>query len=219
MVPNQTAVIRISSRRKGPRANLNNASSRKRTESNFLRSFEPVVFCSCQCRGSGNRRVLARRFRHCRSRCISWTRKSQSGEFTALSLEKQLSRRQMFAFEGKIKDWRRALQQAFRYRYFADKAIVVMPQTCSAAALNNLDTFRQAFVGFWTFDTAFSVVREHYTPVRTRAFSAEARLKAIRMLSSKVKFQPILQIAADWSELIQDDRRWIGPSTAYQDLD
>lgn len=117
---------------------------------------------------------------------IGWTLNSAPGEFTALSLEKQLRKRKLHAFEGKLKDWRRGLQQAFRYRYFADKAIVVMPYENAAAALANLDSFRHSLVGFWTYDAATETIREHYTPTRVRAFSSEARDKAIRSLSSKV---------------------------------
>ena len=58
-------------------------------------------------------------------------------------MEKQLSRRQLFAFEAKIKDWQRALQQAFRYRYFADKSIVVMPLANAARAIDNLAVFKE----------------------------------------------------------------------------
>lgn len=117
---------------------------------------------------------------------IGWNRTKESEDFTALCLEKKLSRRHLHAFEGKLKDWRRALQQAFRYRYFADKAIVVMPAENAGAAVENLEAFRHSCVGLWTFDVATGKIREHYTPTQVRAFSIEARRKAIRSLSSKI---------------------------------
>jgi len=183
-----TGVVRLSRRGQNPRKNIGNAGTRKRTESNFLRAFERAYFARASAAGVAAGEFSLAGFGIADLVWIGWDRDSQSGEFTALSLEKKLNRRHVFAFEGKIKDWRRALQQAFRYRYFADKGIVVMPHAGSAAALKNLDAFRHACVGFWTFDTVSGVIREHYTPTRIRAFNAEARSKAIRMLTSKVNF-------------------------------
>jgi thiol-disulfide isomerase/thioredoxin len=120
---------------------------------------------------------------------IGWTPNPNSGEFTALSLERQMRRRLLHAFEGKLKDWRRALQQAFRYRYFADKAIVVMPWENADAAIANLEAFRNSGVGLWSFDSASGLIREHYTPTRIRAFSSATREKAIRALSSEIDFR------------------------------
>ncbi len=120
---------------------------------------------------------------------IGWAAGAEQKDFTALALEKQLSRRHIYAFEGKLKDWRRGLQQAFRYRYFADKAIVVMPFENAEAALANLDSFKLSSVGLWTFNVATEAIREHYTPTRVKAFSIKAREKAIRLLSSKINFR------------------------------
>lgn len=183
-----TGVVRLSRRGQNPRKNLGNAGIRKRTESNFLRAFERAYFARSSTAGVAAGEFSLAGFGIADLVWIGWAREFQSEEFTALSLEKKLNRRHLFAFEGKIKDWRRALQQAFRYRYFADKAIVVMPQAGAAAALKNFDAFRHACVGFWTFDPNSGVIREHYTPTRIRAFNAEARIKAIRLLTSKLDF-------------------------------
>jgi hypothetical protein len=183
-----TGVVRLSHRGKNPRKNIGNAGSRKRTESNFLRAFERAYFARVGVGGVAAGEFSLAGFGIADLVWIGWARGSQPDEFTALSLEKKLNRHNVFAFEGKIKDWRRALQQAFRYRYFADKAIVVMPHISSTAALKNLDAFRHACVGFWTFDTTSCVIREHYTPTRIRAFNSKARSKAIRILTSKVNF-------------------------------
>ncbi|MGI9089114.1 MAG: hypothetical protein ACR2HH_15465 [Chthoniobacterales bacterium] len=117
---------------------------------------------------------------------IGWRPDALAGDFTALALEKQLERRLLHAFEGKLKAWRRGLQQAFRYRYFADKAIVVMPHENAGAALGNLESFRYLSVGLWTFDAKTEIIRQHFTPTRVRAFSDDARLKAIKALTSKI---------------------------------
>jgi hypothetical protein len=179
-------VLKLSSRGQNTRKNFGNAAARKRGESNFMRAFERAYFARTNAVGVAAGEFSIAGFGVADLVWIGWTRSSDPGEFTALALEKQLRRRQLHAFEGKLKDWRRGLQQAFRYRYFSDKAIVVMPYEGAGAALANLDSFRHSLVGFWTFDAATETIREHYTPTRVRAFSREARDKAIRSLSSKV---------------------------------
>jgi hypothetical protein len=151
-----------------------------------MRAFERAYFARANVRGVAAGEFSLAGFGVADLVWIGWTRNSGAGEFTALALEKQLRRRHLHAFEGKLKDWRRALQQAFRYRYFADKAIVVMPSENAESALANIDAFRHSSVGLWTFDVATETIREHYTPTRVRAFSREARDKAIRSLSSKI---------------------------------
>lgn len=182
-------VLKLSSRGQNARKNFGNAAARKRGESNFMRAFERVYFARANARGVAAGEFSLAGFGVADLVWIGWTRNSNSGEFTALALEKQLRRRHLHAFEGKLKDWRRALQQAFRYRYFADKAIVVMPYENADAAVANLDAFRHSSVGLWTFDSETETIREHYTPTRVRAFSSIARDKAIRSLSSKIDFR------------------------------
>jgi len=179
-------VLKLSARGQNTRKNFGTAAARKRGESNFMRAFERAYFARASARGVAAGEFSLAGFGVADLVWIGWTRNSGLGEFTALALEKQLRRRHLHAFEGKLKDWRRALQQAFRYRYFADKAIVVMPYENADAAVANLDAFRHSSVGLWTFDVATETIREHYTPTRVRAFSSEAREKAIRSLSSKI---------------------------------
>ena len=57
----------------------------------------------------------------------------------------------LMAFEAKLKDWRKALMQAFRYRYYANAAIVVLPFASAAPALENRHLFERFGVGLWTF--------------------------------------------------------------------
>ena len=116
---------------------------------------------------------------------IGWQPDGQHDNFSAVSIQRQLARRLLYAFEGKLKDWRRALQQAFRYRYFADKAIVIMLLENAAQALANLETFRNSGVGFWTLEAATGSIKEHFTPTKTRAFNPKTRAKAIAWLASK----------------------------------
>lgn len=184
-------VLKLRVRSQNTRKNFGSAASRKRGESNFMRAFERAYFARTNAAGLAVGEFSIAGFGVADLVWIGWTHGGASGEFTALALEKQLRRRQLHAFEGKLKDWRRAFQQAFRYRYFADKAIVVMPWDNSAAAIENLDVFRHANVGFWSFDMESGIIREHYTPTKVKALSVVAREKAIRELSLNFNFRQL----------------------------
>lgn len=122
---------------------------------------------------------------------IAWRPDPDKEDFTAVSLQKQLRRRQLYAFEAKLKDWQRALHQAFRYRYFADKAIVLMPAELAGPAIIHLDTFKQLKVGLWTLDQRRGVIRKLYTPTKVQALNPATREKAIARLSSKINLRKI----------------------------
>lgn len=58
------------------------------------------------------------------------------------------------SFELKLRDWRRAIKQAFRYRSFSNIAYVVLPESNINPALNNLEMFEQFNIGLASFDEA-----------------------------------------------------------------
>jgi hypothetical protein len=75
------------------------------------------------------------------------------------------------AFECKIKDWRSALTQAGRYRFFAHQAIVVLPVESCRLALVYLETFQLTRTGLWSFDRATGKIQVHHTPRSRRPMS------------------------------------------------
>jgi hypothetical protein len=79
---------------------------------------------------------------------------------TFLSEGKPCSR----AFECKMTDWRRAMSQAGRYRFFSHQAIVVLPELACQRALPYLETFMAIKVGLWSYDSIESRIRLHHTP-------------------------------------------------------
>lgn len=184
-------VLRLPKSSQNTRKNFGTAVSRKRGESNFMRAFERAYFARHRVKGMAAGEFSLAGFGVADLVWIGWQPDPTTGDFTALTLEKQLKKKLLHAFEAKLKDWRRALQQAFRYRYFADKAIMVMPSENAGPAIANLEAFRHLCVGLWSFDVKTGVIREHYTPTRVRAFSGEAREKAIRALSSKINLRQL----------------------------
>lgn len=68
------------------------------------------------------------------------------------------------AFECKLTDWRKALAQAGRYRFFANQAFAVLPQEVCARALPYLATFKAVRVGLWGFSPETGKITVHHTP-------------------------------------------------------
>ncbi len=68
------------------------------------------------------------------------------------------------AFELKMSDWRKALIQAHRYRYFADVATVVLPIKKLRIASKYIATFKSINVGLWGFDPKTNHIRMLFTP-------------------------------------------------------
>ena len=68
------------------------------------------------------------------------------------------------AFELKISDWRRAMMQAHRYRYFANSSIVVLHSDKLKNALEYVDTFKKINVGLWAFNPNNNKIITCYTP-------------------------------------------------------
>jgi hypothetical protein len=167
------------------RRNLPTVVGRKRGESNFMRAFERAYFAQKCHPGMAAAEFALGGFGVADLVWIAWRHGPSSAEFSALSLEKQLARQQLFAFEAKLNDWQRGLQQAFRYRYFADKSVVVMPAENAGPAIANLGAFKELGVALWTFDRTNLVIREHYTPGKVDALNREARTKAITLLLSR----------------------------------
>jgi len=75
------------------------------------------------------------------------------------------------AFECKLTDWRRAMSQAARYRFFANQAFVVLPEQTCVSALPYLSTFKKIKVGLWSYSAATGRIIIHHTPRATKAKS------------------------------------------------
>lgn len=83
----------------------------------------------------------------------------------------------IIAVEAKLRDWRRALRQAYRNKLFATRTYVAMPRAFSASALSNLAEFRIASVGLMTVEG--TNVDVHYHPPANEDYS-ETHLRLVR---------------------------------------
>lgn len=171
------------------RRNLPRASSGKRGESNFLAKFERV-YMEAELRKLTKRKLASGRefaldgFGRADVVFMAWTHPDSDGDFTAMSL-KSLS---ITAIEGKISDWRKGLMQASRYRFFANRALLVLPPEVCKIAAEYLETFRDLNVGLWQFNADTGVIRKHFTPRHGRPLNSKAREKALHLIARKLKF-------------------------------
>lgn len=95
------------------------------------------------------------------------------------------------AFELKMSNWRRALAQAHRYKYFADVAIAVLPNTQVTPALDYLNTFKAVNVGLWSFEPASDRIIMHFTPRPTAPLEPKFKPRAIELVAKASKFRHI----------------------------
>lgn len=147
-------------------ANLPPASA---TESSFLAAALPPLL------GEMSALFLAREFAVCgygRADVVFGEegRGARSGELT------------LTAVEAKISDWRKGLQQAHRYKYFAHRSILLVPPTLSGAVSRHLALFRELGVGLWVFDSRSSRLLRKTTPRLSFPMGAVARMRAEREL-------------------------------------
>ena len=97
------------------------------------------------------------------------------------------------AVEFKLRNWRRAIAQAFRYRNVANEAYVILDSACVGPALEHLDVFQRSNVGLLSFGTD-GEMRAHFLPTPAlpwsfrfaRAFARE--LLARRTLPDDLPF-------------------------------
>ena len=59
----------------------------------------------------------------------------------------------IIAFELKLKNWKQAAKQAFRYKSFSNISYVVMSGQSVKLALNNIEMFEKYNIGLAKFDT------------------------------------------------------------------
>lgn len=91
------------------------------------------------------------------------------------------------AFETKLSDWRRALQQAYRYRYYADQAFVVLPPGRETKAVENQDVFRQLGIGLCVYDPHRESISILCEPDTIRPLNPQRREHALDLLRARAR--------------------------------
>jgi hypothetical protein len=121
---------------------------------------------------------------------VSWKRSNMqpaAGQIIEPSTFLSCARPTLRAFEVKLHDWRRALLQANRYRFFAHIPIVVLPADKCAVALKHIATFRLLGIGLWSFHPPESRIVAHYSPRRSRPLDRRQASRALGLVARASK--------------------------------
>ena len=174
-----------------PRNNFSAPVARKRGESNyisafrrsFLGQFEEVLLSGSEFAMSG--------YGIADLICVTFE-KGPRGEGSALTIEgirQRLEQETLCAFELKLDNWKRALYQAYRYSYFSNKAVVVLPPSAVSQAVKKIDLFRDLNVGLWEFDAEKSEIRKVFDPTACSPRNSNAYDKALALILRKINFR------------------------------
>jgi hypothetical protein len=179
-------------RRGQPRSNLPRQVCRKRGESNFVLAFARAYIASFAPHGLGAREFALSGFGIADLVWVVWERRSRVGEGTGLSVENRRTRSQwqkLTAFEMKLTDWRKGMAQAYRYSYFADIAVLVLPPNTARVAKAELKRFRELGLGLWSFDKASGKIRKLTTPRSSGPRNSRANERALESLNRLLKLR------------------------------
>jgi len=177
-----------------PRRNLPARTGRKRGESNLVLAFTKAYIATIAPHGIGGREFALSGFGTADFIWLAWRHSTASEDGSALSMEKikfQLTPRKLTAFEMKLTDWRKGLAQAYRYSYFADLAIVVLPPDAVKLAKTKLKLFQQLNIGLWSFDKTTGRIRKLSTPRNSKPRNLRAKERALESLGRFVKFSKL----------------------------
>ena len=172
-----------------PRRNLPVKASSKRGEANFVSAFSKAYIKSVAPEGVGGREFPLAGFGIADFVWVAWCPNGRDG--SALSLERLkavLTKHQLTAFEMKLTHWRKGLTQAYRYSYFADRSVLVVPPSVAVLARKEMPLFKELGVGLWAFDADSGKITRHFTPRATAPKNEDVRSRAVALLSRKVYF-------------------------------
>ncbi len=165
-----------------PRRNLPAAVRTKRGEANFLGAFERGFTAKREGKGIGGRHFAVSGY-------------GIADFIWAKPTRKRNAEPELLAFEMKLKDWRRALSQAYRYSYFADQSIVVLPPETAQIASTHCERFELLGIGLWQFDADRGRIKPIHTPKPAGPRNREAKAKALALLERNAKFRRFIENA------------------------
>ena len=165
---------------RNPRRNLPSNVASKRGESNFVSAFSRVYSQKEKSTGIIAKQFAVAGFGIADLVTATWPSGTNIQDNLVIT-----------AFEMKLEDWRQALMQAYRYSYFADRVMVVLPPEASKIAEQNREAFENLRIGLWEFDPKENQIREIFTPRISCHKNISAREKASGLIFRKLNFSPI----------------------------
>ncbi len=172
-----------------PRRNLPPELGRKRAEANFVIRFMEVYLSQSVGHGFGGRSFALPGFGIADFVWVAWRDTKNGHEGSALSLERlkaRMAKQRLTAFEMKMTDWRKGLTQAYRYGFFADRAVLVLPPNTATIAAKNKPLFRKLCVNLWSFNAASGQICKLVSIKSSGAKDAAARAKAVDLICRRL---------------------------------
>jgi hypothetical protein len=181
--PDPTPMHTLNFNVRNPRRNLPPNVAGKRGESNFVSAFSRVYTQQGQSTG-----IIAKQFAVAGFGIADLVTATWPHETSQTNIQGNLI---ITAFEMKLEDWRQALMQAYRYSYFADKVVVVLPPEASKIAEQSREAFERLRIGLWEFDAKENRIREIFTPAVSCHKNIHAKEKASGLIFRKLNFSPL----------------------------
>ena len=182
-----TQLLKFSAR--DPRRNLPPELGRKRAEANFVIKFMEVYLKQAAGNGVGGKHFALPGFGIADFVWIAWRDAANSHEGSALALERlkaRVAKHRLTAFEMKLTDWRKGLTQAYRYGFFADRAILILPPHTAAITAKQKSLFQKLSVNLWSFDSDSGKIRKLVATKSSGARNATARAKAVDLICRRL---------------------------------
>ncbi|MEQ8954231.1 MAG: hypothetical protein RL120_08870 [Gammaproteobacteria bacterium] len=90
-----------------------------------------------------------------------------------------------YAIEAKLKDWKRALYQATRYKLYAQESWVLMDHDSINPAIDNIDEFKLNNIGLCSVSSTGSI-EVHHVPTASKTISPQYYWEANSELAKKL---------------------------------
>lgn len=97
------------------------------------------------------------------------------------------------AFEFKVSDWKKGVGQAARYRSYANRSFLVIPDQLVPRIQEHITFFQKINLGLWSFNKKNNTIVKHFTPCKTNPLNSKAQADAFAKISRKLKFRKLLE--------------------------
>jgi hypothetical protein len=95
------------------------------------------------------------------------------------------------AFEFKISDWRKGLAQAARYKCYAHRSFLVVPQSIIHRIKPFFKGLSEINIGLYAFDCQTEIIKIIFQPKIKEPFSKNAHNNALSILNRKRNFRKL----------------------------
>ncbi len=170
-----------------PRKNLPDKTSTKRMESNLLFSFLRWYTSSSSFKNSKRKHIFLREI-NLNGYGIADLMMFDYSDNKYRPQNRLLSG-YITTYEVKIRDWKKAIKQAIRYKYYSNRVIVILPKKNVGTAKLNRNIFVELNIGLWAFDKDRNTLEKIFTPRFHKPLNYNAKQKVLSSIYKKIRSQ------------------------------